>query len=252
MKKNRKKILLLLLLLLVGVITLSSDRWITSLSESLNQQFSVKQYSQTTLKEHRKQTSYYKYDEIQPLTAVQLVKSYIQAKTESVLNAGRLKKNTSNKKDSTPTGDNSRKAVPVVGSISIPSVHIHIPIVKGVTQYYLSLGAGEMRPEEQMGVHNYSLAGHNYNDDKILFSPLRHIQKGNHVYITNGRMVFVYRVAKKYYVSPKEVSVIDEGTKDMVTLITCSMSGKTRLVVQGPLIDQYSYRSSKNNKALWQ
>lgn len=131
------------------------------------------------------------------------------------------------------------KNVDYIGKIAIPSVHILLPIIEGVTNQSMSVGAGTMKPGQQMGKGNYALASHNMNDYKTLFSPLLNIQKGAKIYLTNGTETFIYKVNRKEYINPNQVDVIDdEQGKTEITLITCSMDGKQRLLVQGNLVDQ--------------
>lgn len=220
-KRSLWEMIWLISLLVLGGGLVSVDAWLPKMSQNMSERYALSHYSNKQRIQYQQQTSRYDYDAIQPLTATRLLQSqaYQWSKPE----------------------------VPVVGEIAIPSVSIHLPIVKGITPYYLSIGAGEMRPEERMGVHNYSLASHNFNDDRILFSPLRHIKKGDKVYMTNGKQVFTYKVTTKKYVAPDHIEVIDEGARNQMTLITCSMSGETRLIVQGPLVKTTVYQSS----SLW-
>ena len=133
----------------------------------------------------------------------------------------------------------SNKNVDYIGKIAIPSVHILLPIIEGVTNQSMCVGAGTMKPGQQMGKGNYALASHNMNDYKTLFSPLLNIQNGAKIYLTNGSETFVYQVNRKEYINPKQVDVIDdEPGKTEITLITCSMDGKQRLLVQGILVGQ--------------
>lgn len=136
------------------------------------------------------------------------------------------------------------RRVPLVGKIAIPSVNLLLPIVPGVSNASLSAGAGTLKKDEVIGVGNYALASHNMNDYVTLFSPLLKIQTGALMYVTNGQKVFVYKVKTKRYIAPTEVDVIrNHQNKRELTLITCSMSGNQRLLVQGPLVKTESYQS---------
>ena len=64
---------------------------------------------------------------------------------------------------------NNAKAV---GAIAIPSVHMYLPILKGLSNDSLSTGGGTMRPDQKMGHGNYPLAGHYMTANGSLFSPL--------------------------------------------------------------------------------
>lgn len=159
----------------------------------------------------------YKYDDIKPVGLSDVVKE--RKNTEDVNRAGK---------------------------IAIPSVNILLPIVEGVTNQSLSVGAGTMKPNQEMGKGNYALASHNMNDYKTLFSPLLNIKTGAKIYLTNGSKTFVYQVDRKEYIDPSHVEVIDdEKGKNEITLITCSMDGNQRLLVQGKLISEMNGESSE-------
>lgn len=227
MKKNRRSLLewfIIIPLFIIGLGLVTTDVWLPTISQHLSESYRLSHYTKREIAQNQKQTSRYDMAAIQPLTATALMQSQVYQWT--------------------------KPHVPVVGEIAIPSVAIHLPIVKGITPYYLSIGAGEMRPEEVMGVHNYSLASHNFNDDRILFSPLRHIKKGDEIYVTNGQKMFTYRVTKKQYVDPTKTEVVEEGTKNIITLVTCSMSGETRLIVTGDLVRQANL-TKKDWNTIW-
>lgn len=214
--------ILMIPILLVGIFLFLNGLIMPFLSERLTKEHLLSNYSAEELAKNQKKSSEYDYEGVSYLTSLSLLQSQAKDMVE-------------------------KDRVPVVGDIVIPSVNIHLPIVKGISQYYLSIGAGEMRPEEKMGVHNYSLASHNFNDDRILFSPLRHINIGDKVYLSDKRNVYVYEVDDKEYVAPTQISVIEEGKENKITLVTCSMSGKTRLVVTGPLVKTYSWAKTPGN-----
>lgn len=123
-----------------------------------------------------------------------------------------------------------------LGTIDIPSVHINLPILEGVSNSVLSSGAGTMKPNQKMGTENYALASHNMNDQTTLFSPLVNLQKGAKIYLKNSKHTYIYKAESIRYISPKDTQVIANHGKKEITLITCNTSGDQRLCVQGPLI----------------
>ena len=97
-----------------------------------------------------------------------------------------------------------------------------------------------MKPNEKMGEGNYALAGHYMTDKGILFSPLKNIQKGAAIYITDMKNVYKYQVTNTSVVSENDVSVIDDvpGEK-LITLVTCASAHegeKNRIIVRGSLV----------------
>lgn len=63
----------------------------------------------------------------------------------------------------------SKNNAKAVGAIAIPSVHMYLPILKGLSNDSLSTGGGTMRPDQKMGHGNYPLAGHYMTANGSLF-----------------------------------------------------------------------------------
>lgn len=161
----------------------------------MSQQFSYQHYSIEQLRRFSSQSSTYDYAAIRYLNPLSLLANGAKSHWQ--------------------------KEVPVTGQIAIPAVKINLPIVNGITNYYLSIGAGEMKATDEMGKGNYSLASHNMNDDKILFSPLRHIKKGNGIYTTDGQFLYTYQCTAIYYVQPQQTEVIySQKHSPKITLVT--------------------------------
>lgn len=124
-----------------------------------------------------------------------------------------------------------------IGGIAIPSVEMNLPIFKGVSNYVLAVGAGTMKEEQRMGTGNYALASHYMYDPKLLFAPLVNVELGSSILLTDLEYIYEYKVTYKEYVEPTRVEVIDDvDNKQMVTLVTCDVSGANRLIVQGELV----------------
>lgn len=134
----------------------------------------------------------------------------------------------------------SNEAYSTVGVIAIPSVNINLPIIRGVSNAGLYVGAGTMKPEQKMGEGNYSLAGHNYpGKPTILFSPLDKLQIGEKIYITDLEYIYEYATNNIYTVDEHQVEVIDDVTdKTMITLVKCNLKDTLRDIYQGELISK--------------
>lgn len=223
-EKHKKKrfsiwqIIFLTLTLMIGLVLVFNEpikqQWVyhrtqTAVKKPLN--------PKTIKKEEKKYKASYDYKDVKPLSFQEVAKVKAQ-----------------------------NPHVPTVGKIAIPSVNILLPIVPGVSNASLSTGAGTLHEHQTMGRGNFALASHNMNDYKTLFSPLLNIKKQAKMYLTNGSKVYEYTVVTKRYIAPTEISVIDNHNTAELTLITCSLDGKKRLLVQGPLTATYSYQSKEN------
>ncbi|WP_067841428.1 class A sortase [Amphibacillus sediminis] len=132
----------------------------------------------------------------------------------------------------------------VIGEILIPSVDIHLPIVKGTNNQSLRLGIGTMKKDQEMGKGNYALAGHNSRNPAQFFAPLRKVSRDDYIYLTDKQHMYTYQVDTIEIVSPDRIDVIfdQEEQEARITLVSCySHDGSDRIVVQGKLVSQTPY-----------
>lgn len=128
----------------------------------------------------------------------------------------------------------------IIGIVHVPSVGMTMPIKEGVTERILLSGVGTMKPDQEMGKGNYVLIGHNHINPNLLFAPIRRINKGDSIYVTDKEHVYEYKMVGSKVVQPTEIEVMDdvEGEK-LVTLISCySRDGSDRIVVKGELVSK--------------
>ncbi|MEC1262071.1 class A sortase [Bacillus swezeyi] len=132
-----------------------------------------------------------------------------------------------------------REPKAVIGRISISSVEMELPILKGTTNQNLLSGAATMRPDQKMGEGNYPLAGHHMRQKNLLFGPLLKIKKGARIVVTDFKKDYIYTVTSKKVISEMDADVIQETKEKEITLITCDKAERTegRLAVKGKLID---------------
>ncbi|KGR75928.1 class A sortase [Ureibacillus sinduriensis] len=133
----------------------------------------------------------------------------------------------------------TRKDIAAIGSITIPEVDLELPIVKGVGKEALAVGAGTMKPDQQMGIGNYSLASHYFEGKDILFGPLYNAQLGDIIYLSDLRNVYEYEITVKKVIEATDVHIIDETDETLLTLITCAEEGTKRLAVQASFKNKY-------------
>lgn len=138
-----------------------------------------------------------------------------------------------------------KKTSGAIGALAIPDVNMYLPIMLGMSDDAMSTGGGTMRANQIMGKGNYPLAGHYMTAKGILFSPLEDVKKGELVYLTNLKKVFVYRIYMKKIVDPSAVWLVNNTKKNIVTLITCADGGKNRWAIRGELIK--TEKASNNN-----
>lgn len=132
-----------------------------------------------------------------------------------------------------------------IGEILIPSVDVHLPILIGTNNDTLKAGIGTMKPGQQMGEGNYALAGHNSRNPNQLFAPIRNMELGNTILITDKSQIYVYRMSSKEIVLPHRIDVIEDiDNQSIVTLVSCySDDGSDRIIIQGELVDVVLYET---------
>ena len=143
--------------------------------------------------------------------------------------------------------------LPVIGGIAIPELEMNLPIFKGLDNINLFYGAGTMKPNQEMGKGNYSLASHRIllgeKAEQKLFSPLANAEKGMKIYLTDKEKVYTYEIVEVKIVTPDRVDVIEdrEGI-DELTLVTCEDSNATeRIIVKGNLKEIKSYTETPSD-----
>jgi len=127
--------------------------------------------------------------------------------------------------------------LPIIGEIFIPNVDLHLPIIKGVSNEALSVGAGTMRPDQIMGEGNYPLASHRMNNQNLLFTPLERVEVEDDIYLKDASYIYIYTVSHLEIIEPVRVEVIEDQEENILTLITCTEDGSQRLMVRGELTE---------------
>lgn len=142
----------------------------------------------------------------------------------------------------------NRSDLAVIGTIVAPTVDMQLPIVKGVSNYALAVGAGTMKATQKMGEGNYALAGHYFkNKPDLLFSPLYNTNIGDIIYVTNKTEVYAYKIYKKEVIAASSVQIIqDPSNETILTLITCANDGVDRLAIQAEFVEVSTFEEMED------
>lgn len=134
----------------------------------------------------------------------------------------------------------------IIGSIEIPALEMHLPIMKGLTNPNLVVGAATMKPDQRFGEGNYTLAGHYVKNKGLLFGGLMDIQLGTIAYVFDGETTYEYKIYDTMVVPDTAMEVLsderaDEHGQPILSLMTCNYSSKTgkRFFALGELVGQY-------------
>ena len=106
----------------------------------------------------------------------------------------------------------------VLGRIDIESVGISAIVVEGTNTASLSRAVGHISGTALPGQPgNVGLSAHR----DTFFRPLRHIEANHIIRIATPHGEYRYRVVSTKVVRPSDVSVLDAGTREVLTLVTC-------------------------------
>lgn len=125
-----------------------------------------------------------------------------------------------------------------IGLIEIPSIGLSQGLVEGITdeilQYYIGHFEDSVKPGEK---GNFAVAGHRVSNYSEAFVNLYKVNPGDLVSVKSRGKEFVYRIEENFIVEPDAIEVLDETEDATITLITCTVGAKQRVIVKGTLID---------------
>ena len=126
-----------------------------------------------------------------------------------------------------------------IAIMEIPSIRLKQPVVEGVTEDVIKYFLGKF-PESAMPgeVGNFSVAGHRVSDFTDAFINLYKVKPRDKVIVTTKSGKYTYEVDESFIVEPEQVEVLDTADYEKITLITCTIGSKRRVIVTGRLIDK--------------
>lgn len=123
-----------------------------------------------------------------------------------------------------------------IGLIEITSINLSQGLVEGVTddilQYYIGHFENSVRPGEN---GNFAVAGHRVSNYSEAFVNLYKLKQGDLVSVKSAGKEFIYEVKENFIVDPDRIDVLDATEKPTITLITCTVGAKQRVIIKGDL-----------------
>lgn len=154
------------------------------------------------------------------------------------------------------------------GFIAIPQLNILLPIYNDAySKAGLDLGADTANNKQggQLGVNNYAIAAHSFNDAKTGFSALQQYRNNNEPYIKDGKNssndwlngvkifvanqkgIYEFKITDQILVDQDNTSVLDAGETPRLTLISCLFPDtEKRIITQAEFVSFNKW--SKANK----
>ena len=118
-----------------------------------------------------------------------------------------------------------------IGVLEIPELELKLPVMS--TWSYPRLRVAPCQYEGSVYSRNLILAAHNYNSH---FGRLRQLHTGSQVTFTDvDGNIFSYEVISLETLMPTAVEEMESGDWDL-TLFTCTVGGRTRVVVRCALV----------------
>ena len=206
---------LAIFLIVTGILFFFNKPIKTYIVNRTSDHYAIAEVTKEELKENKEKSASFDFEKVEAISTPAIAKSQVSG---------------------------NRDDLPVIASIAIPSVNIHLPIFNGLSNEGLLYGAGTMTADQEMGKGNYALASHRSDIPELLFTPLENTNAGDRIYLTDLEHVYTYEIISVKNVTPEHTEVLDpvEG-KELVTLVTCGdLYATTRIIVQGELIEKVS------------
>lgn len=127
----------------------------------------------------------------------------------------------------------------VIGTLTIPSLELSLPIRDGTSEAVLYSGVGLLE-DTQLGEHAV-LCGHRGLPEARLFTDLDKLQSGDLFSVTTTEGTVTYQVEQILVVSPDDTeALLPEPGRTLCTLLTCTPYGinSHRLLVRGCAVDK--------------
>ncbi|WP_289688709.1 class C sortase [Faecalibaculum rodentium] len=131
----------------------------------------------------------------------------------------------------------------IMGSITVPSVDISLPIYHGTSEEVLAVGAGHLEgsslPVGGLGTHTV-ITGHRGLPSALLFTDLDKVVEDDYVILKVLNETLTYQVDTIRIVEPKEIEGLAiDPEKDLLTLVTCTPYGINthRILITGHRVE---------------
>lgn len=126
-----------------------------------------------------------------------------------------------------------------IAIMEIPSIKLKQPVVEGITEDVIKYFLGKFPKSTMPGeVGNFAVAGHRVSDFTDAFINLYKVKPGDNVIVTTKDGKYTYEVEESFIVEPEQVEVLENADYEKITLITCTIGSKRRVIVTGKLIEK--------------
>lgn len=128
-----------------------------------------------------------------------------------------------------------------IALMEIPSIKLEQGIIEGITDdilnFYLGHFEGSAMPGE---VGNFAVAGHRVSNYSEAFVNLYKAEIDDEIIVKANNKKYIYKITEMIVVDPTNVEVLDDTEEATITLVTCTVGAKERLIVKGKLVSSES------------
>lgn len=126
--------------------------------------------------------------------------------------------------------------VKAMGLLIIPKINVNVAVGEGVEMDLLKYAVGHFKETAKPGEKgNCVLAGHRNFTHAEFFKNLDQLNKDDDIIIRTKSYEYTYKVTEKLIVDPDKVEVLNPTKDSTITLVTCTIGAKQRLIVKGKL-----------------
>ena len=123
-----------------------------------------------------------------------------------------------------------------IAMVEIPSINLSQVLVEGISDDVLKYFLGHFPDSAAPGqVGNFAIAGHRVSDYTDAFINLYKVSAGDKIIVKTHDKKYTYVIEENYIVNPDQIEVLDATENATITLITCTVGAKQRVIVKGTL-----------------
>lgn len=125
-----------------------------------------------------------------------------------------------------------------IALIEIPSIKLEQGIVEGITDDILNYYLGHFEDSAMPGEKgNFSVAGHRVSNYSEAFVNLYKAEVDDEIIVKANNKKHIYKITEMIIVDPSRVDVLNDTEEATITLVTCTVGAKERLIVKGTLVN---------------
>ena len=110
---------------------------------------------------------------------------------------------------------------------------IKVSIAEGIDKNVLRISAGHFPESAMPGEGNFSIAGHSSRIYTCLFNDMHKAVIGDTILVDTKSGTHKYLISDIRTVDPDDLFVIQDTRESVITIVTCTNSGKNRLIIRG-------------------